>query len=332
MKIEGMRVLVTGADGFIGSHLVEALVAHGCRVRAMVYYNAFNSWGWLDTLAAPTLGSLEVQAADIRDRGAVEAAVRGVDVVFHLAALIGIPYSYVAPESYVATNIGGTLNVLEAARRAECRRVLVTSTSEVYGTARYVPMDEQHPLQAQSPYSASKIGADRIAESYHRSFGLPVTIVRPFNTYGPRQSARAIVPTVITQLMAGSRRLNLGNLTPTRDMNFVADTVGGFLALAECDEAIGQEVNIASGSEVSMGRLVEMLIELTGSDAVVAKDEQRARPAASEVERLLGSNAKITRLTAWRPRVALAEGLRATVEWFRDESVMRRYKPGLYNV
>ncbi len=332
MNLENKRVLVTGADGFIGSHLVEDLVGAGCRVRAFVYYNSFNSWGWLDSLDKSLLGQIEVVSGDIRDRGSVARAMDGMEVVFHLAALIGIPYSYYSPESYVGTNITGTLNVLEEARRLGTERILVTSTSEVYGTARYVPIDEDHPFQGQSPYSATKIGADRMAESYHRSFGLPVTIVRPFNTFGPRQSARAVIPTIIGQLLAGAPEISLGSLSPTRDLVFVKDTARGFRSIAECDAAIGEEINIATESEVSIGDLAASLIGKIAPEARIRSDEERIRPANSEVERLLGSRQKLTRLTGWTPKWSLAEGLDETIEWFRNPENLRGYKTHLYNV
>jgi NAD dependent epimerase/dehydratase len=331
MNLENKRVLVTGADGFIGSHLVEQLLDAGCKVRAFVYYNSFNSWGWLDTIGKSKLEQIEVVSGDIRDRGSVERAMKGVEVVFHLAALIGIPYSYYSPESYVGTNITGTLNVLEEAKRTGTERVLVTSTSEVYGTARYVPIDENHPYQGQSPYSATKIGADRMAESYYRSFELPVTIVRPFNTFGPRQSARAVIPTIIGQLLNGSTEISLGSLSPTRDLVYVKDTVRGFQAIAECDEAIGQEINIATQSEISVGDLAQSLISQINPAAVIQSSEERTRPKNSEVERLFGSNEKIKALTGWTPKWDLQAGLRETIEWFRDPKNLSGYKTDIYN-
>ncbi|MDO4566042.1 MAG: NAD-dependent 4,6-dehydratase LegB [Oscillospiraceae bacterium] len=324
------KVLVTGADGFIGSHLAEELVRSGAQVRAFAFYNSFNSWGWLDSLPKELLDSMEVFCGDIRDPGGVREAMRGVDTVYHLAALIAIPFSYHSPDSYVDTNIKGTLNVLQAARDLETRRLLVTSTSEVYGTAQYVPIDEKHPFQGQSPYSATKIGADRLAESFYRSFGTPLTIVRPFNTYGPRQSARAVIPTIITQLLGGARQIRLGALSPTRDFNYVKDTVAGFMALAACEEAIGEEVNIASGVEISIGELASELISQIGEGAEIVCDEARLRPEKSEVERLLGDNGKIKALTPWRPRYTLAEGLAETIEWLREN--LSRYKSEIYNI
>jgi NAD dependent epimerase/dehydratase len=332
MDLSNKKVLVTGADGFIGSHLVEELLDAGCRVTAFVYYNSFNSWGWLDSLGKSTLDRIELVSGDIRDRGSVARAMEGIEVVFHLAALIGIPYSYYSPESYVGTNITGTLNVLEEAKRIGTERVLVTSTSEVYGTARYVPIDENHPYQGQSPYSATKIGADRMAESYFRSFDLPVTIVRPFNTYGPRQSARAVIPTIIGQLLSGTSEISLGALTPTRDLVYVKDTVRGFRAIAECDAAIGQEINIATQSEISVGELAQSLIRQINPDAVIRCSEERTRPTHSEVERLFGSNVKLREFTGWAPQYDLAAGLAATIEWFRQPANLAGYKTHLYNV
>lgn len=332
MDLRGRRVVVTGADGFIGSHLTEALVAHGCEVTAFVYYNSFNSWGWLDTVPADTLAGVKVFAGDVRDPNGVREALKGADAVFHLAALIGIPFSYHSPDSYIDTNVKGTLNVLQAARDLGVERVAVTSTSEVYGTARYAPIDEQHPLQGQSPYSASKIGADKIAESFFRSFALPVVTVRPFNTYGPRQSARAVIPTIVTQLLAGAREVKLGAVHPTRDLNYVTDTAAGFIALAECDAAIGREVNLGSGREVSIGELAAMIIDRIAPGATVVADDQRLRPAASEVERLLADTSLVTSLTSWRSGVSLEDGLDRTVAWFSDPANHERYKWDLYNV
>lgn len=332
MDLRGKRVLVTGADGFIGSHLVERLLAEGCDVRPFVYYNSFGSWGWLDGLDAETKSGLDVRAGDVRDLESVRRAAEDVDVIFHLAALIGIPFSYEAPDSYVATNINGTLNVLLAGRDADCERIIATSTSEVYGTARSVPIDESHPLQGQSPYSATKIGADKIAESFHLSFGMPVSIARPFNTYGPRQSARAIIPTIITQLLSGASQIRLGALTPTRDLNYVADTCEGFVAIARADSAIGRVLNIGSGREVSVGDLAALLIEMTGSDATVVSDEQRLRPAGSEVERLLCDSHALQGITDWKPRIPLEEGLARTIEWFSEPANLARFKVDRYNV
>jgi NAD dependent epimerase/dehydratase len=332
MEMRNKRVLVTGADGFIGSHLVERLLAEGARVRAFVFYNSFNSWGWLDALSQEQLQQIEVVSGDVRDSGCVEAAVRDCEVVLHLAALIAIPFSYQAPESFVDTNIKGTLNVLQAGRKANIARLVVTSTSEVYGTARYVPIDEKHPFQGQSPYSATKIGADRLAEAFHRSFGLPVVIARPFNTYGPRQSARAVIPTIITQLLSGRSEIRLGNLHPTRDLVYVKDTVEGLAKLASCDAAVGQEVNIATGQETSVRDLAEHLIQQLNPQARLVEDQQRLRPKDSEVERLLGSHQKLHALTGWQPRFTLAKGLAETISWLREPAHLARYKTWLYNV
>jgi NAD dependent epimerase/dehydratase len=325
-------VLVTGADGFIGSHLVEELVGAGHKVRAFVMYNSFNSWGWLDTLPKETLDKIEVFAGDVRDPNGVRTAMKDVTTVFHLAALIAIPYSYHSPDNYVDTNIKGTLNILQAARDFATKRLLITSTSEVYGTALYVPIDEKHAKQGQSPYSATKIGADAIADSFYRSFNLPLTIVRPFNTYGPRQSARAIIPATIIQLLSGSTEIKLGALHPTRDLLFVKDTVRGFMAIAENESLIGEEVNICTKSEITIGDLASKLIQAINPAAKIVTDEQRLRPGKSEVERLFGDNSKITSLTDWRPETSLDEGLKATVVWFRKTENIERYKAGIYNV
>lgn len=332
MNLAGKRVLVTGSDGFIGSHLVEALVAYGADVKAFVYYNSFNSWGWLDDLSPEVMAGVEVFAGDVRDPNGVREAVKGCDVVMHLAALIAIPFSYHSPDSYVETNVRGTLNVLQASRDLGVERVAVTSTSEVFGTARYVPIDEVHPRQGQSPYSATKIGADAMAESFHRSFDTPVTIVRPFNTYGPRQSARAVIPTIITQLLAGTREIRLGSLHPTRDLNFVADTAAGFIAATECDDLVGRDVNIANGKEISVGELAQTLIDVIAPGATIISDDERLRPDKSEVERLLGSNELMRSSTGWEPRVSLRDGLTRTVDWFRDPANLTRYKADIYNV
>lgn len=323
------KILVTGSDGFIGSHLTEEMVKSGYEVRAFVYYNSFNSWGWLDTLPKQVMEHVEIFQGDIRDPNGVRVAMDECDAVFHLAALIAIPFSYHSPDAYVDTNIKGTLNVLQAAR-ARDTRTLVTSTSEVYGTALYVPIDEKHPFQGQSPYSATKIGADRLAESFYRSFGLPVTIVRPFNTYGPRQSARAVIPTIISQLLAGKTEIKLGSLTPTRDFNYVKDTVRGFLAIYESDRTIGEEINIATQQEISIGMLANNLISQINPEAKILCDEQRLRPEKSEVNRLLGCNEKIMRLTSWKPEHTLQEGLAETIAFVRDN--MDRYKADIYNL
>lgn len=326
------KILVTGAGGFIGSHVVEELVRSGRTVRALVRYNSSNSWGWLDGLPQDVRDQIEVMAGDVRDPNGMRVAMTDVGQVFHLAALIGIPYSYHAPDSYVDTNIKGTLNVLQAARDADVERILVTSTSEVYGTARQVPITEEHPRQGQSPYSASKIGADHLALSYHLSFGTPVTVVRPFNTYGPRQSARAVIPTIITQLMAGCKELRLGSLSPTRDLVFVRDTAHAFRTIAATPALIGEEVNIATQREISVGDLAKKLMELTGRHADIISSDERIRPAKSEVERLLGSAEKLTRLTGWVPEHDLDNGLRHTVEWFSDPVNRAGYKWQIYNV
>ncbi len=326
------RVLVTGSDGFIGSHLTEALIEKGFQVRAFVYYNSFNHWGWLDSLRREIRDKLVVFAGDVRDPNGVRTAMDGCDTVFHLAALIGIPFSYHSPDSYVDTNIKGTLNILQAARQLNLERVLITSTSEAYGTARFVPITEDHPFQGQSPYSASKIGADRIAESFYRSFGLPVTIVRPFNTYGPRQSARAVIPTIITQLTSGFRKIELGDLTPTRDFVYVKDTVNGFMKVADSRETIGEEINIATSSEISIGDLARKLIGMINPEAEILQEEERFRPEKSEVQRLYGSNEKLKKLTGWKQKYSLEQGLAETVEWFNDPEKLIRYKPGRYNV
>ncbi len=331
------RCLVTGADGFIGSHLVEALVARGSPVRALVQYNSFGRAGWLDHLPDATLEKVEIVAADIRDAGRMRTLVTGIDTVFHLAALIAIPYSYHAPESYLDTNVRGTLNLLEAARLAGVRRLVQTSTSEVYGSARYVPIDEKHPLVGQSPYSASKIGADQFAFSYHAAFGLPVAIIRPFNTYGPRQSARAVIPTIITQIAAGRRRIRLGALSPTRDFSFVADTVRGFLLIAERDAAIGETINIASGFEIAIGETARLIAELMGVEIEIETDEARLRPERSEVTRLFGDISKARRLLGFAPefggdRAGFARGLERTIAWFREPANLALYAPHRYQV
>jgi NAD dependent epimerase/dehydratase len=332
MILANKKVLVTGADGFIGSHLVEQLLTEGCEVRAFCYYNSFNSWGWLDSLPASTLQKIDIFNGDIRDPNGVRTAMKDIDVVFHLAALIAIPFSYHSPDNYVDTNIKGTLNVLHAARDAGVKKILVTSTSEVYGTALYTPIDEKHSRQGQSPYSATKIGADSIAESFYRSFNLPVSIVRPFNTYGPRQSARAVIPTIISQLLNGREEIKLGAIHPTRDLVFVKDTVQGFVAIAKSDNVIGEEINIATQQEISVGDLANKLIQLINPSAKVICDEQRLRPQKSEVEQLLGSNEKLIRLTCWRPKHSIDEGLKQTIEWFSDPSNLKNYKAHIYNL
>lgn len=325
-----MKVLVTGADGFIGSHLVEELLSEGYEVRAFVLYNSFGTWGWLDTLPDQVKNNIEVFQGDIRDPHGVKKAMEGVEAVFHLAALIAIPFSYHSPDTYIDTNMKGTLNILQAARELGGIRVLVTSTSEVYGTAVYVPIDEQHPYQGQSPYSATKIGADRLAESFYRSFNLPVTIVRPFNTFGPRQSARAVIPTIITQLLAGRKEIKLGSLTPTRDFNYVKDTVKGFLEIFKSDKTVGEEINIATQKEISIGQLANELISQINPKAVILCDEQRLRPEKSEVNRLLGSNKKIMELTNWKPLFRFEEGLAETIEFLKNN--LDKYKIDIYNL
>jgi NAD dependent epimerase/dehydratase len=326
----GSRVLVTGADGFIGSHLTELLVREGYAVKALSQYNSFNNWGWLEDVAC--LDQIEVLSGDVRDPHYCKHITRDVDVVFHLAALIAIPYSYVAPDSYVDTNVKGTLNICQAALENKVGRVIHTSTSEVYGTARYVPIDEAHPLQAQSPYSASKIGADAMAMSFYNAFDLPLTIVRPFNTYGPRQSARAVIPTIISQIAAGKRRIELGDLTPTRDFNYVADTCRGFLELARCDQAVGQTVNIGSNHEISIGDTLALIAELMGCQIEPAADAQRVRPEKSEVFRLWCDNTRIRGLTGFEPAHSLRDGLQATIDWFTHPRNLAKYKVDLYNV
>lgn len=324
------KILVTGAEGFIGSHLTECLLEKGYDVKAFIYYNSFNRWGWLDAFPKEKLSQIEIFSGDIRDPNGVRVAMKGMDTVFHLAALIAIPFSYHSPDSYVDTNVKGTLNVLQAARDLSLEKILITSTSEVYGTAQYVPIDEEHPFQGQSPYSATKIGADRLAESFYRSFQLPVSIVRPFNTYGPRQSARAVIPTIITQLLSGKEEIKLGSLTPTRDFNYVKDTAAGFIAIAESDKTVGEEINIATQQEISIGDLAKEIIRQINPDAKIICDEQRIRPEKSEVNRLLGSNEKIKRLTNWEPKFSFEQGIEETIEWLRQN--MNHYKADIYNI
>lgn len=325
-----MEVMVTGADGFIGSHLVEELVKKGYQVKAFVYYNSFNTWGWLDTLANSVMKNVKIVQGDIRDPYGVEEAMIGVDAVFHLAALIAIPFSYQSPGSYIDTNIKGTLNVLQAARKLETKKILITSTSEVYGTAQYIPIDEKHPLQGQSPYSATKIGADRLAESFYRSFQVPVSIVRPFNTYGPRQSARAVIPAIIVQLLSGKKEIHLGSLMPTRDFNYVKDTVAGFISIYESIATVGEEINIATQEEISIGELAQKIIDRINPKAKIICDEKRLRPEKSEVNRLLGCNKKILQLTNWKQQYSLEEGLENTIEFLRNN--LDRYKADIYNI
>ncbi len=336
MNLQKKKVLITGSDGFIGSHLTEALVRMGCDVRAVVYYNSFNSWGWLDESPEEIKKELDVFAGDIRDPYGMKKAMQGCDVVFHLAALIAIPYSYHSPDTYVDTNIKGTLNILQAARELDIEKVIHTSTSEVYGTARYIPIDEEHPLQGQSPYSATKIGADQIALSFYRAFNTPVSIIRPFNTYGPRQSARAVIPTIITQIAAGQRELHLGSLYPTRDFNYIKDTVKGFIAIAESEKSVGEVINIGSNYEVSIGDLVQTITDIMKADIEIKTDDNRIRPEKSEVERLWAANRKAFDLTGWKPEYAgiegLERGLQETIEWFSDPYNLKRYKTGVYNI
>ncbi|HLO60810.1 MAG TPA: NAD-dependent 4,6-dehydratase LegB [Lentimicrobium sp.] len=325
-----MKALITGADGFIGSHLCELLLEHGYSVRALAQYNSFNNWGWLEDITAHD--NLEVVTGDIRDPYFVKKIVHDCDIIFHLAALIAIPYSYHAPDSYVDTNIKGTLNVCQAAKEVGGVRVIVTSTSEVYGTAMYVPIDEKHPKQPQSPYSATKIAADAIAMSFYNAFNLPVTIARPFNTYGPRQSARAIIPTIISQIASGMEEIKLGDLTPTRDFNYVKDTARGFLALAQCDETIGREVNIATMTEISMRDTLELVKKIMNSNVRFITDEERLRPANSEVFRLLGDNTLICSLTSWKPAYSLEQGLSETINWFQNPANLAKFKTKMYNL
>lgn len=332
MRLSEEKILVTGADGFIGSHLVETLIDRGFKVKAFVYYNSFNNWGWIDTFPAEKRARLEIFSGDIRDPNGVFTAMQDCTVVFHLAALIAIPYSYHSPDSYVDTNVKGTLNIVQAAQRLGIKRVLVTSTSEVYGTARFVPITEEHPRQGQSPYSATKIGADAIADSFYRSFGLPVTIVRPFNTYGPRQSARAVIPTIISQLLNNSATLKLGDTRPTRDLVYVKDTAEAFIRIAECDSLIGEEVNIATQEEISIGDLARLLISQTGTSTTLEEDQDRLRPEKSEVFRLLGSCEKLEKHTGWKPGTSLADGLQETIKWFSNPENLKLYKHDIYNI
>ena len=327
-----MKILVTGADGFIGSHLTEQLVRDGHDVKAFVYYNSFNSWGWLDHCDTDVKGQFEVFPGDIRDPHGVRKAMKGCDVVFHLAALIAIPYSYHSPDTYVETNIKGTLNVVQAVRELELAKVIHTSTSEVYGTAQFVPITEDHPLQGQSPYSASKIGADQIAISFFRSFGTPVSIIRPFNTYGPRQSARAVIPTVITQIVSGAREVRLGDVRPTRDFNFIQDTVSGFIAALESEEGVGEIINLG----ISIGDMVALIVDAMGVEIDIVTEESRLRPENSEVERLWADNSKAQNLLQWRPQYLGYEGLRKglaiTADWYRQPENLRAYKSDMYNI
>lgn len=336
MNLKGKKILVTGADGFIGSHLTECLVQEGYDVRAFVNYNSFNSWGWLDHSSQEIVSQVEIFSGDIRDPHGVKKAMDNCDVVMHLAALIAIPYSYHSPDTYVDTNIKGTLNIMQAARELEVEKVIHTSTSEVYGTAKFVPITEEHPLQGQSPYSASKIGADQMALSFYNSFGLPVSIIRPFNTYGPRQSARAVIPTIITQIAAGKKTIKLGSLHPTRDFNYVKDTVRGFIAMAQSDRSVGEVINIGSNYEVSIGQTAEFIAELMGQDIEIVTEDKRLRPEKSEVERLWADNSKAKELLGWEPVYSGTEGfkrgLAQTIEWFLNPSHLSQYKAGIYNL
>lgn len=334
--IEGKRILVTGADGFIGSHLTEELVRQGHCVRAFVLYNSFNTWGWLDRSPDEIKRELDIFAGDIRDPHGVRQAMQGCDIVFHLAALIAIPYSYHSPDTYIDTNIKGTLNIVQAARELGVAHVVHTSTSEVYGTARFVPITEDHPLQPQSPYSASKIGADQIAMSFHYAFGTPVSIIRPFNTYGPRQSARAVIPTIITQIAAGKRKIRLGAVSPTRDFNYISDTVRGFIAVAESPGAVGQIINVGSNYEISIGETAKLIAEVMNTQVEIETDEQRLRPASSEVERLWADNTKARDLLGWKPEFAgrdgFKRGLYETASWFSRPENLLFYKTDKYNI
>lgn len=330
MNLKGKKVLVTGAEGFIGSHLTEKLVELGADVTALVQYNSFNNWGWIDTFDKEVLNSIKVETGDIRELDGMNRIIKGQEVVFHLAALIAIPYSYLSPMAYVRTNVEGTTNVLEACRNHDVQKIIHTSTSETYGTALYVPIDEKHPMQGQSPYSASKIGADKMAESFYRSFNMPIATLRPFNTYGPRQSARAVIPTIISQILAGKNEIKLGSLTPTRDFNFVKDTAEAFIKVAESDKTIGEVINAGSNYEISVGDTVQKIIDIIGKDVKIICDEDRIRPEKSEVNRLWADNTKIKELTNWAPKYSIDQGLEETVKWIKEN--MKYYKPDIYNV
>ena len=330
MILEKKKVLVTGADGFIGSHLTELLIRSGVDVTALVQYNSFNNWGWLDTLDKDLVSSVKVVACDVREYDGVKKIVKGQEVIFHLAALIAIPYSYHSPMAYIRTNVEGTANILEAAREYGIEKLIHTSTSETYGTAIYTPIDETHPLQGQSPYAASKIAADKLAESYFRSYNLPVVTARPFNTYGPRQSARAIITTIIVQALSRVKELNLGNLSPTRDFTYVMDTVRGLVMIAQCENIEGETINLGSGSEITVGDLASKILGLMNAEVKIRRDEERMRPSNSEVNRLLADNQKIKKLTLWEPKYSLDEGLTRTIEWMKDN--LRYYKPNIYNM
>ena len=323
-----MKALITGAGGFIGSHLCEALIEKGYKVKAFVRYNSRNLWGWLES--SPYKEEMEVISGDIRDYDSVKDAMKGIDIVFHLAALIGIPYSYISPLAYIKTNVQGTYNILQAAKEFEIQKLIHTSTSEVYGTARFVPITEEHPINPQSPYSATKAAADYLALSFHRSFGLPVTIIRPFNTYGPRQSARAVIPTIITQILSGKRKIKLGSLHPTRDLTYVKDTVEGFIKVAESGKSTGKIINIGSNFEISVGNVAKLIANLMNAEIELEKERQRERPKKSEVERLWADNSKAKELLGWSPRYTLEEGLKETIKWFKTN--LHLYKPGIYNV
>ncbi|RXM69160.1 NAD-dependent 4,6-dehydratase LegB [Clostridium tetani] len=330
MDLRGKRVFITGSEGFIGSHLTEKLVKLGANVTALVQYNSFNNWGWLDTFDREILNNINVITGDIREYDNMKRAIKGQEVVFHLAALIAIPYSYLSPMAYVRTNVEGTTNVLEACREYDVEKIVHTSTSETYGTALYVPIDEKHPMQGQSPYSASKIGADKMAESFYKSFDMPIATIRPFNTYGPRQSARAVIPTIISQILAGKREIKLGSLTPTRDFNYVKDTAEAFIKIAESDKTIGEVINAGSNYEISIEELVKKIIYLTNEDVKIICDEERLRPEKSEVNRLWADNKKIKTLTEWSPKYTLDEGLGETIEWIKNN--MDYFKTDIYNV
>lgn len=330
MEIKSKKVLITGADGFIGSHLTEALVKEGAEVKALSQYNSFNDWGWLEHVDCKN--DIEVLCGDVRDYHYIKKISQDVDIIFHLAALIAIPYSYIAPDSYVDTNIKGTLNVCQASLENGVQKIITTSTSEVYGTAQYVPINEEHPLQPQSPYSATKIGADAIAESFYRAFNLPLTIARPFNTYGPRQSARAIIPTIITQIASGKKQIKLGSTTPTRDFNFVKDTCRGFIELAKCDNANGQIFNIGSNYEISVGDTLNLIKKIMNSDVEFITDDERIRPDNSEVNRLWCDNSKIKKITGFVPEYSIERGLEETITWFKNPENLKKYKADIYNV
>lgn len=332
MEIKNTKVLVTGAGGFIGSHLVEGLLKRNCDITALVHYNSFNRWGWLDYLPEDLKKRIHVFSGDLRDPNGMREAMNGCEVVFHLAALIGIPYSFHSPDVYIDTNIKGTLNILQAARQLNVKKIIHTSTSEIYGTAQFVPITEEHPVNPQSPYAASKAGADFLALTFYRSFHTPVVVVRPFNTYGPRQSARAIIPTIITQVLAGKKEISLGSLTPTRDLNFVKDTANGFIAAAESDIAMGEVVNLGSNFEISIGDLVKKIAGIMGATIEVNRASDRIRPGKSEVGRLWADNKKAMKLFGWAPGYSLEQGLEETINWFKSEGSMQFYKPDLYNI